>query len=111
MCFKPDDKAFIFTLKNPHGVKPTRFMKRKDSDLTIACWPMMGPVFGADTIDGSDITLLGVDNKQLIGFVTNDGTKGFECHPKYKASLFVNTAGINERNYFFLGDYEVFERV
>ena len=29
---KDDDKAFIFTLKNDHGVEPTRFMKEKKVD-------------------------------------------------------------------------------
>ena len=42
---KNDDKAFIFTLKNPHGVEPTRFMKRKDSSSAIYCDFCWGPDF------------------------------------------------------------------
>ena len=36
----------MFTLKNPHGVEPTRFMKRKGSRYAIYCDSGCGPVFG-----------------------------------------------------------------
>ena len=35
-------------------------------------------------------------------------TNTFNCHPHYKSSLFVNTAGPNEMNYFEMLDYEVY---
>ena len=38
----------------------------------------------------------------------NDGTKGYECHPQYKKSLFVNTDGPDNRNAFNVLDYEVY---
>ena len=41
-------------------------------------------------------------------FVANNGTHGYECHPQYKSSLFVNTAEADERNYFSVLDYEVY---
>ena len=40
--------------------------------------------------------------------INNDGTHGYECHPQYKKSLFVNTAGPDEENYFEILEYEVF---
>ncbi len=40
--------------------------------------------------------------------ISNDGTHGYECHPEYKSSLFVNTAGPDEENYFSVLDYEVY---
>ena len=40
--------------------------------------------------------------------INNDGTHGYECHPQYKKSLFVNTAGPDEVNYFEISSYEVF---
>ena len=40
--------------------------------------------------------------------IDNNGTRGYECHPQYKSSLFVNTAGPDERNIFSALDYEVF---
>ena len=50
---KDDDKAFIFTLKNPHGVEPTRFMKWKGYRWAIECSFEFGPRFGYG--DDSDI--------------------------------------------------------
>ena len=41
-------------------------------------------------------------------FIQNDGKGGYECHPEYKSSLFVNTAGPNEKNCFSVLDYEVY---
>ena len=32
-------------MKNPHGVEPTRFMKRKESEYAIKCDPEYGPFF------------------------------------------------------------------
>ena len=96
----------IFTLKNPHGVEPTRFVKRKESEYAIACWPDRGPVFCVDDIS-SDI-YIGDNCNKKNSCLTNDGTLGYESHPNYKESLFVNTAGPDQRNYFSALDYEVF---
>ena len=41
-------------------------------------------------------------------WINNNSTKGYECHPKYKSSLYVNTATPDERNYFSVLDYEVY---
>ena len=91
-------------MKNPHGVEPTRFMKRKESKYAIHCDPIYGPVFGNE--NGSDIFVL---NTLLFDdSIDNNGTHGYECHPEYKASLFVNTAGSNEKNKFKVSDYEVY---
>ena len=40
--------------------------------------------------------------------INNDDTNGYECDPDYKCSLFVNTAGPDDTNYFSVLDYEVF---
>ena len=88
-------------MKNPHGVEPTRFMKRKESEYAIRCNSYYGPIFGNPDIS--------------IGYycfnscyIDNNGTRGYECHPEYKSSLFVNTAGPDECNRFSVLDYEVF---
>ncbi len=95
---KEDDKAFIFTLKNPHGVEPTRFMKRKESKYAIKCDFHCGPIFGDDIFM----------NYLSCYFISNDGTNEYECHSEYKSSLFVNTAGPDEKNKCSLLDYEVY---
>ncbi len=102
---KCDSKAFIFTLKNPHGVKPTRYMKRKESRYAIYCDSAFGPIFGSSKFD------IGIDNqcnRKDKCYIKNDNEEGYECHPKYKCSLFVNTAGPNHSNYFSVLDYEVY---
>ncbi len=103
---KDDDKAFIFTLKNPHGVKPIRFMKRKYSKYTIKCNPKNGPIFSNDI--NYDIFIDDKCNKQNSCLIYNDGSKGYECHPEYKSSLFVNTNKDTQKNLFSVLDYEVF---
>ena len=90
-------------MKNPHGVEPTRFMKRKESDKAIACRPEFGPIFGnRDIYIGHNCT------EENSCSIENDGTRAYECHPKYKKSLFVNTAEPDVKNLFTVLDFEVF---
>ena len=88
-------------MKNPHGVEPTRFMKKKESQYAIKCDSYYGPIF-FDDINTSN----GFDKSYRS--IHNDGTHAYECHPEYKSSLFVNTAGPDECNRFSVLDYEVF---
>ncbi len=103
---KTDDKAFIFTLKNPHGVEPTRYMKRKKSKVAIDCIPTCNPVFmGKDRV--ADIFIKNQCNIIPCN-IENDGTHGYGCHPNYKSSLFVDTAEPNNCNHFKVLEYEVY---
>ncbi len=88
-------------MKNPHGVEPTRFMKRKESNRAIICNSISGPLFHADVC-------IHLFNNLNNTFINNDGTHAYECHSEYKSSLFVNTAGPNETNKFSVLDYEVY---
>ena len=45
------DRAFIFTLKSPHGVEPTRYRKKMENTGTINYDPKYGPQFGNNTPD------------------------------------------------------------
>ena len=103
---KDDSKAFIFTLKNPHGVEPTRYMKREESYSAISCSAGHGPMFGGSKQYA--ISIDGICNEESRCSIHNDGTHGYECHPQYKSSLFVNTNGPDNKNYFTVLDYEVF---
>ncbi len=103
MKYKDDSKAFIFTLKNPHGVEPTRFKKEKYCKRAIDCKSYYGPTFGDD-----EICIKYNCNKKNKCFIDNDRYQGYECHPQYKSSLFVNSAEPNNINFFSLLDYEVF---
>ena len=99
--YKEDKKAFIFTLKNPHGVPPTRFMKKKDKRAIIFI-PNYGPYFYGN------IYISDLCNKENSCRVDVNKNQNYECHPQYKSSLFVNTAGPNDDNYFTVLDYEVY---
>ncbi len=90
-------------MKNPHGVEPTRYMKRKESEYAIICDSDCGPVFGKN-----DIVIANNCNEENSCFIGNDGRGGYECDPSYKESLFVNTVGLDKGSYFTVLDYEVY---
>ena len=80
-------------------------MKRQASKCAIRCSIYGGPQFFDGTYRGCDI---GIENKYQVCSIRNDGTRGYECHPIHKASLFVNTDGPNSQNNFKVSEYEVF---
>ena len=41
-------------------------------------------------------------------YVRATGHWGYECHPQYKSSLYVNTAGPLDENHFYVMEYEVY---
>ena len=90
-------------MKNPHGVPPTRYMKRKESEYAINCDYKCGPIFGCRDIRMGDNC-----NKEDSCFIDTGDYIGYECDPQYMKSLFVNSGGSNERNSFSVLDYEVF---
>ena len=77
-------------------------MKRKESEDAIKCDSDDGPIFGDDIVIADNC------NEEDSCYIHNNGTRGYECHHEYKKSLFVNTAGPDEENYFTVLDYEVF---
>ena len=77
-------------------------MKRKESKYAICSDPYYGPSFG------DDINIGEICNEEDSCIIENDGTRGYECHPQYKCSLFVNTGEPDETNDFIVLDYEVF---
>ncbi len=77
----------------------------KENEYAIECHPLYGPIFGYNTI------FIDSNNEENSCHINNNGNKGFECHPEYKSSLFVNTAGPNKRNYFSIFDYEVYYNI
>ena len=105
---KSDKEAFIFTLKNPYNLLPTRYMNRKEIDYVIGCSPERGPIFRDGKTTGSDILIGDNCNTENSCWIDNDGTKGYECHYLYKSSLYVSTAGSDEQNNFSVLDYEVY---
>ncbi len=74
-----------------------------DNDCAIRCDPKDGPMF-----DPLDIYIPDHCNEKDSCFINNDVWTGYECHPKYKSSLFVNTAGPDNTNRFSVLDYEIY---
>ncbi len=93
-------------MKNPYGVEPDHLMKRKGSRYAIYCNSNNGPTFG--DILNKDLIISDHCNEDDDCFIHNDGKHTYECHPEHKSSLFVNTAGPNEKIFFSVLDYEVF---
>ena len=92
-------------MKNAHGVSPTRYMKKKESTKAIVCLPNCGPLFGNEY---SDICIGDKCNKENSCWISNSSNFQYECHPKYKSSLYVNTNRPDNINYFSVLDYEVY---
>ena len=92
-------------MKNAHGVEPTRFMTREENKYGIRCDPYRGPIFG--NRNGSDISIGNYCNRENA-YINNNGSRGYDCHPQFKSSLFVNTAGLDKTNRFSVMDYEVY---
>ena len=83
-------------------------MKSEDRQRAIECYSRYGPIFGSGRAIGiHDICIRDNCNVWRCS-IGNVGTFGYECHPQYKSSLFVNTAGPDEDNYFSVLDYEVY---
>ena len=95
-------------MKNPYGVEPTRFMKRKGSNKAIRCSPNCGPMFYDGKSVGADLYISNNCNNNNNSYINNDGTRGYDCHPEYKMSLFVHTNDPDKKNQFYVSDYEVF---
>ncbi len=95
-------------MKNPHGVEPTRFMNKEDSQYAIECNPKYGPTFGSEENSYSDLLIDDNCNEENSCYIFNDGTYAYEYHPHYKNSLFVCTDGPEYANPFTVLDYEVY---
>ena len=93
-------------MKNDYGVEPTQYMKRQENGYAIECDSISDPVFGDEW--NRDLMIGDHCNGGNKCSIYNDGTHAYECHPEYKSSLFVSTAGPDEENYFSVLDYEVY---
>ncbi len=102
--YKGDAKAFIFTLKNPHGIAPTRLMKRKDCFEAIKCNPFYGPLFG----NGFAICIRNNCNKEKSCSISSSNNSGYMCDLSFNPSMFVSTNTTEGDALFSVLDYEVY---
>ncbi len=81
-------------------------MKKNDNKKAIYCNPRYGPVFG--NTSWFELMIKNECGYNNHSFIKNDGQNVYECHPKYRSSLFVGTYKPDEKNNFKVSDYEVF---
>lgn len=92
-----DTQAFIFTLKNPKGFKPTRFLIQ-DSSRAINNLSWCGPEFGV-----GDIKVCDKCNQNDQNHINTTGIYG--C---MDSSVFLNCSGTGNEIHFIVLDYEVY---
>ena len=92
-------------MKNAHGLEPTRYMKKEDSEKAIFCDPNWGPIFG--NFKG-DIHIDDKCNEEDNCWIDEPSDLQYDSHPEYKSSLYVNTDDPDNKNYFSVLDYEVY---
>ena len=109
--FKDDSEAFIFTLKNPHGIIPTKYKKKYDSPYSHYCDPKYGPFFIGGNFQCADLAIIDLCNQEYSCWTQNTGESGFTCQLGFGASLFVNTNDSNKPNMFSVLDYEVYTHI
>ena len=90
-------------MKNAHGVEPTQYMKKENSNEAIQCRSDDGPSFGY-----FDIAIDDNCNEEGSCLINRFFYLEYECHPEYKSSLYVNTNGPDYVNSFSVLDYEVY---
>ncbi|KAF2072806.1 hypothetical protein CYY_005880 [Polysphondylium violaceum] len=88
-----DNKCFIFTLVNKHGIKPTKYLANPEKERFIYSNRQSGPGFGTD-----DISLLKQDTS----------------YQQFPSSAYIDTTSQGEKTLtpsdsFILQEYEVFK--
>ena len=82
-------------------------MKKEDNEYAITYRGNCGPTFG-EHYSNYDILITNNCNSYSNNWIGNPSYSCYKCHPQYKSSLYVNTAGPDSYNYFTVLDYEVF---
>ncbi|KAK8805592.1 hypothetical protein WA158_002248 [Blastocystis sp. Blastoise] len=100
-----DDKAFLFTLRNPHGEEPTMYPIR--SSIALMYNELQGPSFSR-SIHISDHC--NNNNNSYIDCDANSAFPNYTWNTTYKTTLFVNSGPIWQDNHFIVYDYEVYTR-
>ncbi|KAK8797079.1 hypothetical protein WA158_004289 [Blastocystis sp. Blastoise] len=101
--YKYDDKSFLFTLSNEHNIPPSKY-GILDPYNALYCNKISGPDFMNICISDD------CHNNENSFINERTGIYSHSFIPQ-SASLFVNTAGPNESNYFTVDEYEVYELI
>ena len=80
-------------------------MKKNGSNSAIYCNPNFGPLFGNEY---PDIGIVDNCNDENSCLINESSCLQYDCHSDYKSSLYVNSGGPDEDNWFTVLDYEVY---
>ncbi|KAF2068574.1 hypothetical protein CYY_010101 [Polysphondylium violaceum] len=89
-----DNKCFIFTLVNKHGIEPTKYFPETDT-YYVGSTPSQGPVFGFEPDGNRDIKILESDPFQSFPSSYNDTTG-------------VGKTTLNPSRYFTIKNLEIY---
>jgi len=64
-AYKADATAFLFTLSNPHGIKPTKYVIKEGGKCAIRSKTIRGPMFGG----GHDIFVGSLSNSNAYSYI------------------------------------------
>ncbi|KAK8801899.1 hypothetical protein WA158_006294 [Blastocystis sp. Blastoise] len=103
-----DDKAFIFSLVNPHHTSP-QILRCLDPDQALRYYSESGPQFGDSIVIGNDFSADDAEQSQMNAITRLNNI--YEVNDKYKCSLFTNTGHKDDINFFKVEEMEVFKIV
>ena len=88
-------------------------MRNTETWGAIKCEPDCGPLFYGKDCSYQTISIGNNCNKENSCYIWNNGFWGYDGHPQYKSSLYVNTNEYNKKDdenkiHFSVLDYEVF---
>jgi hypothetical protein len=111
---KTDKETFIFTLKNPHDIPPTRYLKDPNHGRSIYDSPTDGPTFGS----GSDIRIQEPFNAYDEAYDKHpQGGGDLHLYTNFGSNSFIDTTHQGKATFdgnphdygkFFLEEIEVF---
>jgi hypothetical protein len=101
-----DPAAFLFTLKNPHGIQPTKFSKNPNEQNSVGHGKIWGPYFG------------GVlkDEKHFVDIKISSNANEYEDSECSFPSTYIDTTGRGEMLFtgtknFAVQEIEVYKRL
>ncbi len=104
--YESDPAAFLFTLTNPHGIQPTKFLKNPNQRYSIGHIKSCGPCFGGVGKDGNDFDDIEISTN------ANENQNSVCSFP----SSYIDTTGMGELLFtgtknFMVEEIEVFKRL
>jgi hypothetical protein len=104
--YKFDEAAFLFTLKNPHGIQPTKFLRNPNEENSVVHGKVYGPSFGG----------IVKDKKHFIDIEISSNANKNQYSVCSFPSSYIDTTGMGEMLFtgtknFMVQEIEVYKRL